>query len=168
MQLLNLTTDDLALYESMNCDPRMMAHLGGPLPKESMPQKLLRDVETIKSGTAWIFKVIPDGNDGQPAGSVCIWEHAEGVEQISEIGWMILPQFQGRGLGSKAVRAILDKAQAERRWDVIHAFPATGNGASNAICRKLGFTLIEERDLEWSGRKLHCNHWRIDLRERQK
>lgn len=167
MELRQLTIEDLALYESMNCDPQMMKHLGGPLPKESMPQKLRRDVETIESGSAWIFKVIADGNhaDSQAAGSVCIWEHAEGDEVINEIGWMILPQFQGRGLGSKAVRAILDKARAERRWDVIHAFPATGNEASNAICRKMGFTLLEECDLEWSGRQLRCNHWRIDLRE---
>jgi GNAT superfamily N-acetyltransferase len=36
---------------------------------------------------------------------------------------MVLPAFQGRGLGSDAVRAVLSKARSEGRWDVVHAFP---------------------------------------------
>ena len=78
---------------------------------------------------------------------------------------MILPQFQGRGLATKAVRAILDKARSEKRWPVIHAFPSTTNVPSNALCRKMGFSKIEECDLEWAGRMLHCAHWRLDLAE---
>ena len=77
---------------------------------------------------------------------------------------MVSPAFQGRGLASEAVRSTLDRARAEGRWDVIHAFPATTNAASNAICRKTGFSMIEECDFEYVGRVLRCNHWRIDLR----
>ena len=63
-----------------------------------------------------------------------------------------------------AVRMILDKVKVEARFDVIHAYPATGNRASNGICRLTGFTLLSERDFEYSGRILHCNDWQIDLR----
>lgn len=77
---------------------------------------------------------------------------------------MILTQFQGRGLGGRAVRAVLDKARLERRWGVVHAFLSTTNAASNAICRKAGFSIIEEVDLEIAGHMLRCNHWRFDLR----
>ena len=77
---------------------------------------------------------------------------------------MELPAFQGRGLASQAVRAVLDKARSEGRWDVVHAFPGATNGPSNAICRKMGFSKIEELDYEYAGRMLHGNHWRIDLR----
>jgi len=34
VQLSNITLDDLALLEIVYCDPRMLAHLGDPLPKE--------------------------------------------------------------------------------------------------------------------------------------
>lgn len=163
MELQTITLDDLPLYESFYCDPRMMAHLGGPWPKERMPQKLLRDVGTVESGRAWVFKIIPEDGVGQAAGTVCIWENSWRGEAINEIGWMILPPFQGRGLATEAVRAILYKARSERRWDIVHAFPSVTNPPSNAICRKTGFSLLEECDLEWDGRALRCNHWRLDL-----
>jgi RimJ/RimL family protein N-acetyltransferase len=163
MELQTITPDDLPLYESFYCDPRMMAHLGGPWSRERMPQKLLRDVETVLSGRAWVFKVIPEGGAGRAAGTVSVWENSWRGEAVNELGWMILPQFQGRGLATRAVRAVLDKALSERRWDVVHAFPSVTNPPSNALCRKTGFSLVGECDLEWDGRVLRCNHWRLDL-----
>lgn len=112
----------------------------------------------------WYFKIIPDGAPDTPAGSVCVWEHTWNGESINEIGWMVLPAFQGRGLAGEAVRSVLDRARSEERWDVVHAFPATTNGASNAICRKAGFSKIEECDFEYAGRMLRCNHRRVDVR----
>jgi RimJ/RimL family protein N-acetyltransferase len=164
MELKDLSLDDLPLYEGLHCDPQMMAHLGGSWAKERMPEKLKRDVETVAAGTAWVFKIIPDEDSGRAAGSVCIWENVWQGESINEIGWMVLTPFQGRGVASRAVRAIMDRARSEGRWDVIHAFPGIANAASNAICRKMGFSLLGEVDLEYAGRPLRCNHWRIDLR----
>jgi RimJ/RimL family protein N-acetyltransferase len=163
MKLRNISLDDLSLYESLLCDPHMMSHLGGAFPRERMPQKLRRDVESVETERAWIFKIIPDESSSQAAGSVCIWDNALHEETITEIGWMVLPQFQGRGVGSAAVSAILDKARSEKRWHVIHAFPSVTNAASNAICRKMGFALLEETDLDYAGRMLRCNHWRLNL-----
>lgn len=164
MKLRNITPDDLPLYESISCDPGMMADLGGAFPKERVPQMLRNALDSVEAGTGWVFKIIPDETTGHAAGTVCIWENSWRDEIINEIGWMILPPFQRQGLGSEAVRAILDKAQAEKRWDVIHAFPSITNAPSNALCRKMGFSLIEECDLEWAGRMLRCNHWQLDLR----
>jgi RimJ/RimL family protein N-acetyltransferase len=164
MQLLNISLDDLPLYESVHCDERMMAQLGGAWPKGRMPEKLRRDVASIENGSAWVFKIIPEDNAGHAAGTVCLWENSWRGESINEIGWMILPQFQGQGLATKAVRAMLDRARLEKRWgDAIHAFPATANAPSNAICQKMRFSLIEECDLEYAGHLLRCNHWRLDL-----
>lgn len=163
MELRGLSLDDLPLYESLRCDPRMMAELGGPLPKEALLEKLRRDIESVERGQAWIFKVIPDEDPGRAAGHICIWESSWRGDPIDEIGWMILPAYQGKGLATKAVRAVLDKARFEERWHVIHAFPSTTNAPSNALCRKMGFSKIEECDLKWAGRMLRCHHWRLDL-----
>jgi hypothetical protein len=44
------------------------------------------------------------------------------------------------------------------------AFPSIANAPSNAICRKLGFTLIEECEFEYpKGSFMRCNDWRLDL-----
>ena len=42
------------------------------------------------------------------------------------------------------------------------AFPSVDNGASNAICRKGGFTLLEECDVEDPpGSVMRCNDWEL-------
>ena len=160
MDLRPVTLDDVGLYERLRCDPEMMADLGGPLPRDGIPDKVASDVADVKADRAWIFIVELDGT---PAGHVCIWDHDEDGTRINEIGWMVLSEFQGRGIGRDATRLLLERARAERRWDAVHAYPAVTNGPSNGICRTLGFELIEERDIEFHARTLRTNHWRLDL-----
>lgn len=165
MDLRDISMDDLPLYEALLTDPAMMAELGGPLPREGLQDKLRGIVDDVEAGTAWYAVLV---EDGQAAGTVCIWDHDEDGEPITEIGWMVLPAFQGCGLASRAVSTILDRARSERRWQTIHAFPGVTNGASNAICRKTGFVQVEEREvggraIEYMGRTLRCNHWVLDL-----
>jgi RimJ/RimL family protein N-acetyltransferase len=75
---------------------------------------------------------------------------------------MVLPEYQGRGYAKRAVRTLLEHARDDGRWGLVHAFPATGNGPSNGICRSVGFRLLGRRDVEFAGRTLHTNHWVID------
>jgi RimJ/RimL family protein N-acetyltransferase len=164
MELRDITMDDLPMYERSLTDPDMMAELGGPLPKEGLSEKLRGIVDDVEKGTVWFSVIVPDGEAGAGAGSVCIWDHDWNGENITEIGWMVLPEFQGRGLATEAVRSILRKARSEKRWEVIHAFPGVTNAPSNAICRKTGFSNIGEVDLEGWGGVLRCSQWRIDLR----
>jgi RimJ/RimL family protein N-acetyltransferase len=164
MFLRDITMDDLPLYRELLTDPATMAELGGPLPEDGLEDKLRGIVADVARGEAWYSVVVPEEGH-EPAGTVCVWEH-EGEdrtgERISEIGWMVLPAHQGRGLASAAVRAVLERARAERRWGAIHAFPGVTNAPSNAICRKFGFRLVEERSIEYAGRALRANHWVLD------
>jgi RimJ/RimL family protein N-acetyltransferase len=46
----------------------------------------------------------------------------------------------------------------------VYAFPSVDNAPSNAICRKVGFELLGEKDFEYPpGNPLRCNEWRFDL-----
>lgn len=108
--------------------------------------------------------MIPDEDPSTAAGTVAVWEHVMDTETVNEIGWMVLPAFQGRGLGSEAVRSVLERARAEGRWSPLHAFPPVTNARSNAMCRKMGFTWIRETDFTFRDRVLRCNYWSIDLR----
>ena len=58
----------------------------------------------------------------------------------------------------------IDRARADDRYGCLHAFPNVENEASNAMCRKLGFELIEECDFEYpKGSPMRCNDWRLEL-----
>ena len=165
LRLLDITMADLSLYERLLCDPTVMAELGGPLPIASLPAKLQRDVAAMATDRAWVLTIVPDDITAQPVGIVTIWEHIWRGTTIAEIGWMVVPAFQGWGLGTAAVRATLDRARATGRWSEVHAFPARTNLPSNAICRSLGFVHIGACDVEFAGRMLHCNHWCLALHD---
>ena len=163
VRLRDVEMGDIDAYMRMQCDPVMMAELGGPLPREGVEDKVARDVSAAAADSDWIKMIVPD--EAAPdvvAGNVVLWSHDEGSEPVSEIGWMVLPEFQGRGLGKQAVRMLLKLARDDGRWGLVHAFPATSNAPSNGICRSLGFRFAGERDVTFAGRVLRSNHWVIN------
>jgi RimJ/RimL family protein N-acetyltransferase len=166
LRLRNVEPGDVDAYVAMRCDPAMMAELGGALPRAGIEDKVARDAAEAAAGTSLIKMIVPDGAaPGVVAGQVTMWQHHEGEgEPPSEIGWMVLPQFQGQGVAKRAVRMLLLLAGQEERWELVHAYPAITNAPSNGICRSLGFTLAGERDITFAGRVLRCHDWFIDPR----
>jgi RimJ/RimL family protein N-acetyltransferase len=163
MRLRDVALGDVDAYVRMRCDPVMMAELGGPMPREGIADKVARDVRAVAAGSDWIKMIVPD--EAAPdvvAGNVVLWSHDQAGDQVSEIGWMVLPEFQGRGLGKRAVRMLLELARDDGRWGPVHAFPATSNAPSNGICRSLAFRFAGECDVKFADRVLRSNHWVID------
>ena len=161
MELRPITRKDLRVYERIYTDPRMWAELGGVV-EQDMAAKLERDVASVEADRHWVLVIVTD--DGTAAGTVSLWDHEWEGETIDEIGWMVLPEHQGRGLASAGVAEALKRADEAARWRVLHAFPATTNAPSNALCRKHGFALRGETDVVYAGRPLQCNHWALDVR----
>ena len=163
VRLRDVELGDVQAYVRMRCDPVMMADLGGPLPREGIEDKVTRDVRAAAADAKWIKMIVADetGPDAV-AGTVVIFSHDEDGAPMSEIGWMVLPEFQGRGFGKLAVRMLLGLARDDGRWGLVHAFPATSNAPSNGICRSVGFGLAGERDVTFAGRVLRSNHWVIN------
>jgi RimJ/RimL family protein N-acetyltransferase len=163
MLLRNVTLADEAAYVRMRCDPVMMAELGGPLPADGIPAKVRRDVADAEADRNWILMIVPE--DERPelvAGIVTLWPQKEHGDPFSEIGWMVLPEYQGRGLAKAATAELLARAGADGRWGTVHAFPNVTNAASNGVCRSLGFTLAGEVEVDFAGSTFTTNHWLIE------
>jgi RimJ/RimL family protein N-acetyltransferase len=156
MELRPLTRKDLRLYERIYTDPRMWAELGGVL-EQDIAAKLERDVASVEADRHWVLVIVTD--QGNTAGTVSLWGHEWEGETIDEIGWMVLPEAQGLGLASAAVAEALRRAAEATRWQLLHAFPATTNAPSNAVCRKHGFALRGPIDYLYRERTLCVNHW---------
>ncbi|MEU3573799.1 GNAT family N-acetyltransferase [Kitasatospora sp. NPDC036755] len=160
MRLRDVRAGDVEAYVRMRCDPVMMAELGGPLPREAVEARLRKDLALAAGDTSWIRMIVPDGaGDDEVAGAVTLWSDQEDGVTVSEIGWMVLSEYQGRGLAKTAVRRVLDDAAEDGRWGEVHANPGTTNGPSNGICRALGFRLLGEQDVDFADRVLRTNHW---------
>jgi len=143
--------------------PEMMSHLGGPKTEKLILARHQRYVEITGTGTGRMFRIVllPEC---EAVGGVGYWESVWKDETIYETGWGVLAPFQGRGIAAAATEAAIAIARADRKHRHLHAFPSVDNFASNAICRKLGFTFVAECDFEFPrGSIMRCNVWRIDL-----
>ena len=151
---------DLPLLERLLGDPAMTAHLGGPETPDQIAGRHARYLAGAERDPQ--FRIVADG---EAVGWVGYWERTWRDEDVYETGWSVLPAFQGRGIAAAATALVLDHARAGGRRRFVHAFPNVDNAPSNAICRRLGFTLLEERELEFPpGNLMRCNDWRLDLR----
>ena len=144
--------------------PEMQAYLGGVESEESIAARHKRILDNVRGGTGAMFLIMVE-DDPDPVGSVGYWEKEWLGQTVYELGWKVLPTFQGRGLAVGATVAAIGLAAAEgrRRW--AHAYPKVDNAPSNAVCRKAGFELLGESDLEYpAGNPIRCNDWRFDLK----
>jgi RimJ/RimL family protein N-acetyltransferase len=150
---------DHQLLEKLMGDPEMTAHLGGP----ESPEKIAERQGRYERSDSGMFKIVDEAT-GEAVGSVGYWERTWRGEQVLEIGWSVVPAFQGRGIAGLATAQAIAMARSERKHRFLHAFPSVDNPPSNAICRKLGFTLMEECEVEYPpGSFMQCNDWCLDL-----
>jgi RimJ/RimL family protein N-acetyltransferase len=153
---------DLPLLERLVGDPVMMEHLGGPESPEKIADRQRRYEQAAEQGDR-MFTIV-DLATGDKVGSVGYWHRAWRDAEVYEIGWSVLPAFQGRGIARAATALAIERARADAGHRFVHAFPSVGNPPSNAICRRLGFTLVEACELEYPpGHMMQCNDWRLDL-----
>lgn len=150
-------TEDLPLLERLLGDPAMMEHLGGPETPEKIAERQARYEQRSDQ-----FKIV---HDGEGVGWVGFWELEWGGETVYELGWAVLPEFQGRGFAGQATVRALELARADGRLRYAHACPSVDNAPSNAICRKAGFELRGQVETEYPpGSPLTVSDWWFDLR----
>lgn len=160
VRLVMMTPEDVTLRLRMETDAGMMAELGGRRPPEAIRRAHAGSLAQAAEGECWPLKVVVGG---EAAGSINIWLSSHDGEPVYEIGWMILPQFQRRGIATLAVRKALTVARASKQLPAVHAFPGITNAASNRVCEKTGFTNLGTCTVEFGAHVLRCIHWRLEL-----
>jgi RimJ/RimL family protein N-acetyltransferase len=154
--------DDFPLLEQQNA-PEMTAHLGGPESPEALLARQAKYEGLAETSNDRMYKIVLVAT-GTAVGSVGYWERTWHGEEVYETGWGLLPAFQGRGLAAMGTAQAIELARASRLHRYLHAFPSVENLPSNALCRRLGFTLVEEFEGEYpKGHFMRCNDWRLDL-----
>ncbi|SCF21820.1 Protein N-acetyltransferase, RimJ/RimL family [Micromonospora haikouensis] len=147
--------------------PPMRRHVGGPEPEEQLLARHRRYLAMPAAGRGCMFAVL---TGDQMVGSIAYHQRDWQGEQIYETGWNVLPPYQCRGIASAAGTALItivrEAAHLPDAPHSLHAFPSVENAPSNALCRRLGFTLLGPCNFEYpqgSGTMMRSNDWRIDL-----
>ncbi|MFD7913819.1 GNAT family N-acetyltransferase [Streptomyces sp. NPDC059752] len=161
---------DFWLLERKN-EPAMTQFLGGPEPAAKLAdrQRRYEALSAREPAAGRMFRIAwtpaAEGPDGdrrtEGVGSVGFWERQWRGEPVYEAGWGVLPEFQGHGLAVAALTELLMYVRTHGSRDSVHAFPGTDHPASNAVCRRAGFTYLGDVDFEYPPGVPHpsCN-WR--------
>lgn len=156
IRLRRWTDADVPVLERANT-PEMTALLGGPEDAWQLHRRHERYLRGWDCGTPQMFTV--RDADGRGIGSVGWWESRYAGRDVYELGWVVLPEYQGRGVaGAAALLAVADAAEHGDGRDLM-ACPPVENAASNGVCRAAGFTLASTEDTEFRGVAMTLNYW---------
>lgn len=156
---------DMELQTRFMGDAEMTRYLGGPESRDQIRKRHERYLAMNEKDEGRMY-VIVVGPEKTPAGSVGCWERKEDSETVWETGWFVVPEFHGRNLATIGTKLLIGKLQEQHKHRYLHAYPSVDNRASNAICRKAGFTLVGPEEFEYpKGHFMTCNNWRLDLFE---
>ena len=159
VRLVPWSEGDFWLLRRIN-SPRMTEFLGGPETEEELVARHRRYLEVGEGQMCRITLA----DTGESVGSIGYWAHEWEGDTVWETGWQVLPEFQGRGLAVRAARTVVDMVRNTGTHRYLHALPRVDNAASNAVCRKAGFTLLGEMSVEYpKGQWSMSNNWRLDL-----
>ncbi len=159
--LLPWSIDDRPILEKTVGNPAMMEHLGGIETADQIVARHKRYLDTSEDGGMFTISLPADPII---VGTVGFWETTWQGERIYEAGWMVFPDYGGRGIATEAACAIAMRAKAQRTHRFLHAFPSVSNTASNMVCERAGFANLGECAFEYpKGRFTKCNDWRVDL-----
>ena len=101
-------------------DPGMTEHLGGPESPDKLRERQGR-YERLEGGDR-MFKIV-DVASGAGVGSVGFWTKEWRGMQAYEVCWMVVPEFQGRGIAVAATAQAIELAKRDDKHRFMHAFP---------------------------------------------
>lgn len=142
--------------------PEMTRFMGGPEDDDAVRRRHEKYLRSREEGTAWMFAIMADG---EPAGGIGFWPVVHDGADAFESGWNVVPRWQGRGVGRKALQALIVRARDQSTADRTHlfAYPSIENEPSNALCLSVGFSDRGEREFPFRGTVLRSRVWALDL-----
>lgn len=87
--------------------------------------------------------------EGRPAGRLCVHRQPDAI-RIVDIA--LLPEFRGKGLGTRLVEDVLDEGEVSQAAVTIHV---EKHNPAQALYRRLGFEPIEDKGIHWLMERRH-------------
>jgi RimJ/RimL family protein N-acetyltransferase len=141
----------MALLNALNEDrTQFSALMGSPVPEgwPEFPEAIGFTLEQLQNAPeadrAWSMQFFVDPATGRLLGSGGF--AAKPIDRTVEIGYEVAPAFRGRGLGTAAARALVERAVASGEVDHVIAHTRPGPNASTGVLVALGFEHVADRE----------------------
>lgn len=92
----------------------------------------------------WVQFTVLDRHDGHIVGDVGL-SLAEPEVDVIKVGYTIAPEFQGVGLATEAIAALVDYAFDALGAEAVRAHASASNAPSIRVAEKIGMHMIEKR-----------------------
>jgi RimJ/RimL family protein N-acetyltransferase len=155
------SADDLAVLKRVNT-PEMTRFLGGgDETDEVLAERHAEYLDLWESGEVRMFRI---DVDGEASGYAGWWEEDHEGVPVYEVGCVVEPRWHGHGVASAALSEVVRLAAATGDRHLIVGYAHVDNEASNALCRRVGFSLVGQGlyPLEDGEAPLSVNVWMID------
>ncbi|WP_264537469.1 GNAT family N-acetyltransferase [Flavobacterium sp. N1736] len=107
-------------------------------------QEFILNIQSLVDKNEGLYWIIRFKENNDLLGSVCLWNF-DPENEIVEIGYEMLSEFQGKGIMSEALKKVIEYVFEEMKAKIITAFPSADNVNSVAILKKLNFELEDEK-----------------------
>jgi RimJ/RimL family protein N-acetyltransferase len=139
---------------------QMTALIPHPYPPGEAERFIMKARAENANGTALILAITKKGGARQTIGLIGAHVTAADIE----LGYMLAPQYWGKGLATEAVKALANTVFSLTRASRIHANSRVNNIASRRVLEKAGFAFVDTGlDLLPARGGLHpCDRFQLD------
>ena len=122
-----------------------------PFDEDELREVMRKQIPELRARGVLFPYVIEDTTDGSIAGGVTLRQF-DPMRGVIEVGYWLFEHARGRGLATRAVRAVAREAFASGLWR-LEAHVRIGNDASERVLERSGFTRegIKRRYLRHEG-----------------
>ncbi len=139
--LRQLTNKDAKQIHKLRSDPSVNRFIGrtNSTGVEEATEFIKKIVELVQNnqGMYWVI-VLKDNTD--LIGTICYWNF-DVDNEIVEMGYEMLPEFQGKGIMIEAVKRVIEYGFKEMKAKTITALPSADNKSSIALLKKAKFNI---------------------------
>jgi len=154
LELTLLTMNDLDFAIAIESDPDLWQFEESVRSKEEAREHFLEKLEAQEEQGCYDFIVTSASGPGKtPIGLAQIWSYVD-ERKSWEIGFAILPEYQGQGYGSEASKLLLQFAFEQLEAHKVVGMCNSHNEQSSKLMERIGMVRegIFREELFWRGR----------------
>ena len=137
--LRKMNSSDKSDIFNMQSNPKMSEHSDSQ-PETELAGSLayIKHMETGVSEGKWLIWALEEKETHKVIGTVCIWNFSTD-KKTAELGYGIIPEYQGKGLMSEALLSIIDYSFNVFDMNLLDAYTEENNIPSIKMLDRIGF-----------------------------
>jgi [ribosomal protein S5]-alanine N-acetyltransferase len=136
--LRRMTMEDLKEFFILKSDERLLKNYHAKAKTYEEARRFLQKLDDDISANECVVWGITLKSENKVIGSICYWNLSEDLSK-AEIGYELMHEFQGKGIMTEAIQAVIAYGFNDMNLQRIEAVPFTKNSTSIKVLEKNNF-----------------------------